>query len=173
MALAFKRACADVDANIPKCAEHIKTHLGKAIKLSVDYDSIKTGFTGNVGSTSVARNITVLKMLERAVFLDNASQGLAGGIRYGPAKDALGKEAFNETFDEIRVRRAVPTVADRLTIGDLQVAVVPGDVESDAVKADGKVMVYTITTKADNEFQAGNSDICNYNILPKKIVDIL
>lgn len=50
---------------------------------------------------------------------------------------------------------------------------VPGDVESDAVKADGKVMVYTITTKADNEYQAGNSDICNYNILPKKIVDIL
>lgn len=62
---------------------------------------------------------------------------------------------------------------NRLTLGNPQVVVVPGDVESDAVKADGKVMVYTITTKADNEYQAGNSDICNYNILPKKIVDIL
>lgn len=55
----------------------------------------------------------------------------------------------------------------------LQVVVVPGDDETETVKAAGKTLLITYATKADNEHGAGNSGWGSYTDLPGKIEKLL
>lgn len=98
---------------------------------------------------------SIVKGIKSWILKASDGGGLNGLLKYGVAKDAFGKEEFNGAFDTIKV------------------TFVSGTEEKEVMTKDGKTLVLQYTSKADNQYAAGNSGWCNSSSGAKAIERML
>jgi len=151
MALAFKRQQEKVTKEVEEESARIEKSLGKKINIVVDYEPTKA-FEGEQDGFHGVRTTKVIALMLLSLYVTN---GHLDAVIREVCKDALGKEAFLETFDTIKI------------------SVHPGKAEDEKVSKSGKTLVLQYFTKADNYNGAGEGSMCAPGFTVPKITAML